>query len=63
MILVRRFYEKNEIKNFKREIQEEKEKNERQNEEVNEIEDVEIYKYNRVYYYDRRIEKKSKRKK
>ena len=63
MILVRRFYEKNEIKNFKREILKEKEKDERQNEEENEIEDVEIYKYNRVYYYDRRIEKKSKRKK
>jgi len=58
MNFVRKFYEKNEIKNFKMQIKNEKIRKERNEQNINE--EVQIYKYNRVYYYDRRKEKKSK---
>ena len=58
MKFVRKFYEKNEIKSFKNQIKNEKIRKERNEQNINE--EVQIYKYNRVYYYDRRMKKKSK---
>ena len=53
MSLINYCYERREIQQFRKEIENEKMLRE-SNKEVTEIKDVEIYKYQRVYYYDRR---------
>ena len=53
MSLINYCYERREIQQFRKEIENEKMLRENNKEET-EIKDVEIYKYQRVYYYDRR---------
>ena len=57
MKFVRKIYENRKIKNYKIKI--DREKNMKENKEKRkEIDEVNLYKYNRVYFYDRRIQKK-----
>ena len=53
MRLINNCYENMQIKKYKKEIENEKMLKE-SNKDEEEIKDVEIYKYQRVYYYDRR---------
>ena len=53
MQLVNECYEKNQIKQYKKEIENNKLSKQKRNK-YDEIKDVEIYKYHRVYYDDRR---------
>ena len=62
MKFVRKIYENRKIKNYKIKI--DREKNMKENKEKRkEIDEVNLYKYNRVYFYDRRIQKKSQNEK
>ena len=53
MSLINYCYERREIQRFRKEIENEKMLRE-SNKDETEIKDVKIYKYQRVYYYDRR---------
>ena len=54
MRLINNCYENRQIRQYKQEIENEKMLRERNRDET-EIKDVQIYKYQRVYYYDRRM--------
>ena len=58
MKLINNCYEINQIKRYKREIENYKLLKQNPNSNPEEIKDVEIYKYHRVYYYDRRQARK-----
>ena len=60
MKLINRCYELREIRNYKKEIEEYE--LQKTNPQTNgEIKEVEMYKYHRVYYYDRREACKNKK--
>ena len=61
MKLVKKCYENKKIKKYKDEIDKEKNMKQRKDKDKNkDIDEVNLYKYNRVYFYDRRIQKHQK---